>query len=73
VLVLIGLTLIFTGATSTLGIPRAARAWRSRRAGPAALVTHLLMAAWFFAAGSVSDVCACLHCGNLRRKNFAPS
>jgi hypothetical protein len=34
-----------------LGIPRAARAWRSRRAGPSALVTHLLMAAWFVTAG----------------------
>jgi hypothetical protein len=52
VLTLIGLTLIFAGATSALGIPRAARAWRSRRASLAALVTHLLMAAWFFAAGT---------------------
>lgn len=51
-LILIGQTLIFAGATSALGVPRAARAWRSRRAGPAALVTHLLMATWFFAAGT---------------------
>jgi hypothetical protein len=51
VLTLIGLTLIFADATSALGIPRAARAWRSRRASPAGLVTHLMMTMWFAAAG----------------------
>jgi len=48
----IALTLIFAAVTSALGIPRAAYAWRSRRAGPMALVTHLLMTTWFAAAGT---------------------
>jgi len=52
VLTLIGLTLIFAGATLALGIPRAARAWRSGRAGPAPLATHLTMTAWFASAGT---------------------
>jgi len=54
-LTLIGLTLVFAGLTSALGVPRASRTWRSNRTNLVALlplVTHLVMAVWFLAAGA---------------------
>ena len=51
-LTLVGLTLVFAGLTSALGIPRAVLAWRGNRAKPLLpLVTHLVMTVWFLAAG----------------------
>ena len=54
VLTLIGLTLMFAGLTSALGIPRAVRAWRVNRGKAVAILpvaTHLVMTAWFLSAG----------------------
>ena len=53
-LTLIGVTLVFAGLTSALGIPRAVDRLRVRGSHWTAtlpLATHIFMSVWFIAAG----------------------